>query len=180
MDTIEINTIADEIAGGAENRRLRDSENVVFSQRPSLGVSPYTGALIKCLRKIKPWDRREHLDFRENFSDAQAAIEAHEQNVQETEGKKEAETNDNDGYAPNAVSRLRRPWDVQFDVMLEGMTGNRFGGIIMCNLCKRTFRRESNFIENKKECVGRRIQQCTFHREAELASKVVYHGSLQH
>lgn len=177
----EIVAIADSIAGGAHNRIRREGDEVKFSGRPPIGINPYTGASIKFSDDINYWDRGVYVDCMEAFSDAQAELEADEA---------EEETGRDGGNASNGVeSNVRntvtvRPSDVPFDASLEGMTGNSSCIVLSCPLCLRTFRREVNLKEHEKHCErleeGSKMRQSTINRAAEIASNLVYQGSVEH
>lgn len=49
----EANAIADDIAGGRENRTRRETDDLKFSMRPALGYTPYTASSLKFMSGIK-------------------------------------------------------------------------------------------------------------------------------
>lgn len=171
----DLDDIADEIAGGREHRERCESDDVKFSCRPPMGITPYIGAAIKFASTIKYWDRKVYLDCKEAFLDAQAEIEADEDHIDSDEqggGEREEiisqQSNRGTGVKPS-------------DVRLEAMNRNRNGAIHTCIKCTKTFRRADKLSEHENLCdADVRVQQSTLHRAAELASNLVYSGSTEH
>lgn len=64
------------------------------------------------------------------------------------------------------------------------MEGNLSGGIHSCDTCKKIFRHESSFQEHEQVCsgigTGTGMNQTTLQRSAEIASTLVYEGSVEH
>lgn len=88
METLaEVIDTANDIAGGAQNRRPLDEDQLYISNRPAIGIRPYTESKIKFMSTINHWDRRVFLDFKEAFADAQAEIEADDVGVTGSTGQ---------------------------------------------------------------------------------------------
>lgn len=110
-----------------------------------------------------------YLDCREAFLDAQAQVECEEEDA-------------DDGQETSIVNN-RSLSTVPSDVLLEGMIGNSTGTMHTCTHCIRTFRYEHNLREHEEVCsegTDGVVAQSTLHRAAEIASRLVYEGSIEH
>lgn len=68
-------------------------------------------------------------------------------------------------------------------MLVEGLAGDRDATIHRCDGCSRAFRRFAHLHDHIKVFAGSnegRIQHSTIHRVAEIASKLVYQGSVEH
>lgn len=158
MNDVEINRIADEIAGGSEFRHRRDSEELNFSQRPPLEITPYTGAAIKFMSEVHYWDRSVFLDCREAFMDAQAEIEADEEDLEDGNdggaggrNGRRAGTDVRRSANSDEVTPRRRegPDTVPPDERMEVMNRNGEGSVHNYPNCNRTFRRLTALNEHR-------------------------------
>lgn len=186
IDDAEINSLADTIAGGRENRLRRDCDEHKFSERPPICITPYTGASIRLMGPIRYWDRSIYLECREDFKDAQAELEADDDQIEAQVGTSNTkDTGDGREGRADSGSRLSaetvRHTAAEPDVTLDNLNWNINGSMFRCTSCGQTFRREKIFNEHADQCAGgAKIQESTVHGAAEMASRLMYAGSLEH